>query len=62
MVNAIVAGTLGALIAEAADAPAWIIAVIGTICGLSFLWVAVVVARRRFEGRAYQSRFPTPEG
>jgi hypothetical protein len=62
VVNAIVAGTLGALIAEAADAPAWIIAVIGTICGLSFLWVAVVVARRRFEGRAYQSRFPTPEG
>jgi len=33
-----------------------------TMCGLSFLWVAVVVARRRFEGRAYQSRFPTPEG
>ncbi len=62
VVNAIVAGTLGALIAEAADAPAWLIAVVGTVCGVSFLWGGVVIARRRFEGRAYQSRFPTPEG
>jgi hypothetical protein len=62
VVNAIVAGTLGALIADAADAPAWLIAVVGTVSGLSFLGGAVVIARRKIEGRPYQPRFPTPEG
>jgi hypothetical protein len=62
VVNAIVAGTLGALIADTAGAPAWLVAVVGALCGLGFLGGALVIARRRFEGRAYQPQFPTPEG
>jgi hypothetical protein len=62
VVNAIVAGTLGALIAETAGAPAWLIAVVGALCGLSFLGVAVVIAQRRFQARTFRSRFPTPKG
>jgi hypothetical protein len=62
VVNTIVAGTLGALIADAAGAPAWLVAVVGTLCGLGYLSGALVIARRRFEGRAYRPRFPTPEG
>jgi hypothetical protein len=60
--NAIVAGTLGALVVEAAGAPAWLIALIGALAGLSFVNAAVLVGRRRFDGDVHESRFPTPEG
>jgi len=62
VVNAIVAGTLGALVAEAAGAPAWLIALIGALAGLSFVGAAALVGRRRFSGDVHESRFPTPEG
>jgi hypothetical protein len=62
VVNAIVAGTLGALVAEAAGAPAGLIAIVGVLCGLSFIGAAVAVAQRRFSGDSYVPRFPTPKG
>ena len=61
VVNAIVAGTLGALIAGAAGGPVWVIATIGAASGLTYLVVVIAVARRTFSGDAIQSRFPTPK-
>jgi hypothetical protein len=61
VVNAIVAGTLGAIVAWAAGGPAWVIATIGAASGLTYLGVVVAVARRTFSGDAVQSRFPTPK-
>ena len=60
VVNAIVAGTLGALIADAAGGPAWVIAMIGTLSGLAYLVATLLVARREFAPDAHESRFPTP--
>ena len=62
VVNAIVAGTLGALIAEAADAPAGLIAIVGAVCCLSFVGGGVAAGRRRFGRDTHQPRFPTPKG
>jgi hypothetical protein len=62
VVNAIVAGTLGALIAEAAGASAWLIAIIGTLSGLSFIGGTLVVAQRHFGRDTHEIRFPTPKG
>ena len=61
VVNAIVAGTLGALVAGAAGGPAWVIATIGAASGVTYLGVLIAVARRTFSGDAVQSRFPTPK-
>jgi hypothetical protein len=62
VVNAIVAGTFGALVAEASGAPAWLIAVVGALCGLAYVAGGVVVGKRRF-GRndTHEIRFPTPQ-
>jgi hypothetical protein len=62
VVNTIVAGTLGALVAEAAGVPAWVIATIGTISGLAYLGGTLAVARRMFSADAHERRFPTPKG
>ena len=61
VVNAIVAGILGALVAGAAGGPSWVIATIGAASGLTYLGVVIAVARRTFSGDAIQSRFPTPK-
>jgi hypothetical protein len=60
VVNALVAGTLGALVAAAAGAPPWLIALIGTASGLGYLSAAVEIFRRMFSGSRIHSRFPTP--
>ena len=60
VVNAIVAGILGALIADAAGAPAWWIAIIGALFGLSMVVALVVAASRKFAPANHESRFPTP--
>ena len=60
VVNAIVAGTLGALITLAAEAPVWLIAVIGAVSGLAYLAAALAVATRRFGSNSIESRFPSP--
>ncbi len=61
VVNAIVAGTLGALIADAAGGPAWVIATVGTVSGLAYLGATLLVARRIFAPAAHESRFLTPQ-
>ena len=60
VVNGLVAGTLGALVAAAADAPPWLIAVIGTASGLAYNGAAVEIFSRMFSDSRIQSRFPTP--
>ena len=58
IVNTTVAGTLGALIADAAGAGPAPVAVIGTIGGLAFLAATMEVARRSFGGPPVDARFP----
>ena len=60
VVNAVVAGTLGALITLAAEAPVWLIAVIGAVFGLAYLAAALAVAILRFGSNSIESRFPSP--
>jgi hypothetical protein len=59
VVNSMVAGTLGALVAHAADASAWLIWVVGLVSGFGYLGGTVALARRRFS-RNLPSRFPSP--
>jgi hypothetical protein len=60
VVNSMVAGILGALIAAAADASVWLIATVGTLSGSTYLIVAVAIAGRKFSAGAIHSRFPSP--
>lgn len=63
VVNSIVAGTLGALVADAAGAGVPVVAVLGALAGLGYLGVMVEVGRRRFtDVPGIPSRFPTPAG
>jgi hypothetical protein len=63
MVNAIVAGALGALIAHSFGAGSAVVAVTGAIAGLAYLGMAIERGRRMFAGpiRSVNSsaRFPT---
>jgi hypothetical protein len=64
MVNAIVAGALGALIAHAFDAGTAAVSIAGTIAGLAYLVVALELGRRSFGDpvRSMHTRphFPSP--
>jgi hypothetical protein len=61
VVNSIVAGTLGALVADAAGGGAAVVAVLGALAGLGYLGLMVEVGRRRFSDvPGIPSRFPTP--
>jgi hypothetical protein len=60
IVNAIVAGALGALIADAAVGEAWATAPIGLVAGVAFLALVTEAARRSFARPPMDSRFPTP--
>jgi hypothetical protein len=62
IVNTMVAGTLGALIADAADAGPTVVAVVGTISGLAYLAATIEVARRTFARPAIDARFPSYDG
>ena len=60
-VNTIVAGTLGALVADAAGASTAVVVVLGALAGLAYLAVMVEAGRRRFACvPGIPSRFPTP--
>jgi hypothetical protein len=59
MVNAIVAGTLGALVADAAGAGPVGTAVIGTLAGVGYLGGMLEVGRRSFGGPHTEVRFPS---
>ena len=61
VVNGLVAGTLGALVAASADAPPWLIVMIGTASGLAYIGAAVGIFSRMFRGSRIRSRFPTPD-
>lgn len=59
VVNAMVAGSLGALLAHAADSPTWLIWIIGVLSGFGYLGGTITVARRKFAPN-FPSRFPSP--
>lgn len=61
MVNAIVAGTLGALIAYVAGAPIPVTAVTGTLAAALYMGTWLFIASRTFTDD-FGSRFPTGEG
>lgn len=59
-VNTLVAGTLGALVASAVDAPVAVVVIGGVVSGLAYLGVFLDVGRRSFGGRTFDARHPTP--
>jgi hypothetical protein len=59
-VNAIVAGTLGALVTNAAGGATWLVAVVGSVCGLGYLGAQIAYAGRQFRDESLEPRFPTP--
>ena len=60
MVNTIIAGALGALIANAAGGGSAAVAVIGTVGGLAHLAAIIEIGRRSFRRSPIEARFPTP--
>ena len=60
VVNAIVAGTLGALVADAAGAGSPVVVVAGVLCGLGYVAAQLVIGQRSFASTRQESRFPTP--
>lgn len=60
IVNAMVAGALGALVAGAAGGDAPAISVAGIVVGLAYLTIIVETARRSFAQPPLEARFPTP--
>ncbi len=58
-VNAIVAGTLGALVTDAAGAPVAAVAVVGAASGLGYLATLLELGRRTFSSPPTESRFPS---
>jgi len=60
VVNAMVAGTLGALITSSAGGSvAWVV-VLGALAGLAYLAAMLDVGRRAFKELSMRPRFPTP--
>jgi len=60
IVNPIVAGTLGALIAGAAGAGSALVAVVGSLSGLGYLALMSEIARPSFRRSPVETRFPGP--
>jgi len=60
--NAIVAGTLGALIADASGGEPAAVAVTGSIVGLAYLGATLELGRRTFGRQRTDARFPTSTG
>lgn len=61
MVNAIVAGTLGALVTHVAGGSTAIVSVVGTLAGLVYLGVMLETGRRSFGSGPTDIRFPTSD-
>lgn len=62
VVNSIVAGTLGALVANAAGAPVVLVSVLGAVAGFGYLAAMLEIGRRSVDSGLTEVRFPTPEG
>jgi hypothetical protein len=58
--NAIVAGTLAALVASAAGAQPALVAIVGVIVGVGFIAVQLEIGRRSFASVRQPPHFPTP--
>ena len=58
-VNSILAGTLGALVADASGANVVAVSVVGVLAGLAYLAVMLEVGRRSFGGSPAEVRFPS---
>jgi hypothetical protein len=58
-VNTLVAGTLGALVAYAADAPVALRVVVGTVSALAYLGVFLEIGRRSFGSARFPHADPT---
>jgi hypothetical protein len=61
VVNSIVAGTLGALVANVAGAPVALVSVLGAAAGLGYLGAMLEIARRSVGNGPTDVRFPTPD-
>jgi hypothetical protein len=61
VVNAIVAGTLGALVANVAGAPVALVSVLGCAAGLGYLGMMLEIGRRSVGDGPTDVRFPTPD-
>jgi hypothetical protein len=59
VVNAIVAGTLAALVADAAGGGVPLVAVAGAVSGLAYLGAWLAFGQRRFSGARFEVRFPS---
>ena len=62
IINTLVAGTLGALIAWAGGVPVVLIAILGAVAGLAYLAAAMEISRRAFVERAGRCPLPDPAG
>ena len=59
IVNAIVAGVLAALIANAANASLTLVAIIGSLSALTYFFVMLAIGRRTFARPPIDAHFPT---
>ena len=59
-VNAIVAGTLGALVASAVEASTTVVSVVGVAAALVYIAGHLAVGRHVFKGKPLNPRFPSP--
>jgi hypothetical protein len=60
IINTMVAGTLGALISNAAGAEPAVVVIVGTISGVAYLAATLEAARRIFATPSIDSHFPSP--
>jgi hypothetical protein len=61
VVNGIVAGTLGALIADVAGAGTAVVSIVGAASGVGYVIGHMEIARRVFAGPIDDVRFPAPD-
>ena len=59
-VNAVVAGTLGSLVASTVTGMAWAIAVVGVVSGVAYVVATVLADRQVFARDPVAPRFPSP--
>jgi len=61
VVNAIVAGTLGALVTDASGGGSALVVGAGVLCGVGYIVGQLVIGQRSFAATRQESLFPTPE-
>jgi hypothetical protein len=61
VVNAMVAGTLAALVTGAAGAPGVAVTLVGVVAGVIYIGIQLAIGQRSFGTLRQPARFPTPE-